>query len=78
MKVLGGYRSTDAATVEAFVRRLREAGLEACLDRWEIRAGDDIVARMDEGLDGCDAAPIFTFEAWFDGSLADASISASR
>lgn len=70
LRVFCSYRSTDAAVVERFATRLREAGLDAWFDRWEIRAGDDIVARMDEGLDGCDAALIFVSEAWFDGAWA--------
>lgn len=56
--------------VEAFARRLRESGLDAWFDVWEIQPGDDIVARMDAGVDGCDAALIFVSEAWFDGRCA--------
>jgi hypothetical protein len=70
MKVFCSYRSSDVEQVEAFVNRLRDAGLEAWFDRWEIQAGDDIVARMDDGLDGCQGALIFISETWFDGRWA--------
>ena len=64
------YRSVDAPAVEAFATRLLGAGLDAWFDRWEITAGDDIVAKMDAGVDGCHAALIFLSEAWFDGRWA--------
>src|SRR5450755_4635997 len=69
-KVFVSYRSSDVAAVEAFARRLRESGVDAWFDRWEVGAGDDIVARMDAGLDGCGAALIFVSSAWFDGRWA--------
>lgn len=69
-KVFCSYRSTDRVVVEAFAQRLLASGLDAWFDHWEIRPGDDIVAKMDEGLDGCDAGLIFLSEAWFDGRWA--------
>ncbi len=44
LKVFCSYRSSDAAVVEAFATRLREAGLEAWFDRWEILPGFDAVS----------------------------------
>jgi len=70
LKVFCSYRSTDCAAVEELARRLVERGVDAWFDRWEIVAGDDIVARMDGGVDGCEAALIFISEAWFDGAWA--------
>lgn len=64
------YRSTDRLAVQEFAAKLRASGVDAWFDHWEIQAGDDIVARMDEGLDSCEAALIFVSEAWFDGRWA--------
>lgn len=43
-----------------FATRLRsELGIDAWLDRWEIRGGDSLVARIfDEGLAGSDAVAL--------------------
>lgn len=67
-KVFLSYRSTDRAVVEAFAERLAEDGVPAWFDRWEIAPGDDIVARMDQGIDGCAAGLIFISHAWFEGA----------
>jgi len=66
-RVFCSYRSTDRAVVEAFAERLRARGVDAWLDVWEVGAGDDVVARMDEGVDRCEAALVFLSRAWFDG-----------
>lgn len=70
LKVFCSYRSADLDAVEDFAGRLRASGVEAWLDLWEIAAGDNLVTRMDEGVDGCDAALIFISEAWFDRAWA--------
>jgi tetratricopeptide (TPR) repeat protein len=71
LRVFCSYRSADAAAVEPFARRLREeAGIDAWLDKWEIGPGDDIVARMDAGLDGCEAALVFLSRSWPAGAWA--------
>jgi hypothetical protein len=54
-KVFCSHRGVDKAEVDAFARRLREAGIDAWFDSWEIAAGDDIVASMNRGLSECDA-----------------------
>jgi predicted transcriptional regulator len=41
--------------VELLAAALRARGINAWLDRWEIKAGDDIVASIDQGLDQADA-----------------------
>ena len=69
LKVFCSYRSTDGDAVEAFATRLRHEGLDAWFDKWEVARGDDLVARMDEGVDGCEAALIFVSGAWFDGAI---------
>jgi hypothetical protein len=48
--VFCSYRSVDRPAVEDFARRLRECSVDAWLDLWEIAAGDDIMARMDQGV----------------------------
>src|SRR6266566_169897 len=70
MKIFCSYREGDRARVGDFVTRLRSAGFDAWFDVWEVAAGDDIVARMDEGIDGCHAALIFISATWFDGTWA--------
>ncbi|MGH3813329.1 MAG: TIR domain-containing protein, partial [Pseudonocardiaceae bacterium] len=66
-KVFLSYRSTDRAVVEEFAERLRRDGIDAWYDAWEIAPGDDIVAKMDEGIDRCGAGLIFVSHAWFEG-----------
>jgi len=63
-RVFCSHRGIDKPAVEAFARRLRAAGIDAWLDRWEIAPGDHIVARMDEGLRECDLALIFFSRAY--------------
>ncbi|MGH3567853.1 MAG: TIR domain-containing protein, partial [Pseudonocardia sp.] len=67
LKVFLSYRSADRAVVEEFAGRLRRDGVDAWYDHWEIVPGDDIVARMDQGIDGCAVGLIFVSPAWFDG-----------
>ncbi|MBL0284565.1 MAG: CHAT domain-containing protein [Zoogloea sp.] len=51
VKVFCSHRGVDKPEVEAFARRLRDSGIDAWFDKWEIAPGDDIVARMNAGLD---------------------------
>lgn len=69
-KVFLSYRSADRAAVEEFAGRLRRDGIDAWYDQWKITPGDDIVARMDQGVDGCTAGLIFVSLAWFEGPWA--------
>lgn len=73
-RVFCSHRGVDKAEVEAFARRLREAGIDAWFDQWEIAAGDDIVASMNRGLDACDVGLLFFSSKpwpgkWFDNEL---------
>ncbi|MGH3935576.1 MAG: CHAT domain-containing protein [Pseudonocardiaceae bacterium] len=61
------YRSTDRGVVEEFAEWLRRDGIDAWYDGWEIAPGEDIVAKMDEGIDRCGAGLIFVSLAWFEG-----------
>jgi TIR domain len=45
------YSSEDKAVVGAVAERLRADGLRVWLDEWEIRAGDHIQAKIEEGLE---------------------------
>ncbi|MGH3684092.1 MAG: TIR domain-containing protein [Pseudonocardiaceae bacterium] len=66
-KVFLSYRSTDRVVVEVFAERLRRDGIDAWYDGWEIEPGDDIVAKMDEGIGRCGAGLVFVSHAWFEG-----------
>lgn len=69
-KVFLSYRSADRVVVEEFAQRLRRDGIDAWYDGWEIAPGDDIVARMDKGIDRCGAGLVFVSNAWFGGPWA--------
>jgi hypothetical protein len=45
------YSSKDKATVHALANRLKADGLRVWLDSWEIRPGDSIPAKIEEGLE---------------------------
>jgi TIR domain len=49
--VFMSYSSEDKAVVGAVAERLRADGLRVWLDEWEIRAGDHIQAKIEEGLE---------------------------
>jgi len=51
MRVFLSHSSKDKAQVEALALALRERGIDPWLDKWEIAAGDDIVASINRGLD---------------------------
>ena len=45
------HSAKDKAVVRPVAERLREDGLRVWLDDWEIRPGDSIPARIEEGLE---------------------------
>ena len=45
------YSARDKATVHALAERLKADGLRVWLDAWEIRPGDSIPAKIEEGLE---------------------------
>jgi TIR domain/WD domain, G-beta repeat len=45
------HSSKDKATVRLIAERLRAGGLRVWLDEWEIRPGDSIPAKIEEGLE---------------------------
>ena len=46
------YSSKDKATVRPIAERLRKDGLRGWFDEWEIKHGDSIPAKIEEGLEG--------------------------
>ncbi|MGH6746798.1 toll/interleukin-1 receptor domain-containing protein [Novosphingobium sp.] len=63
------HRVVDKPRVELFARRLREDGIDAWLDKWEIRPGDDVVKAMEAGLDECEVGLVFLICPMFSGQL---------
>ena len=45
------HSAKDKAVVRAVAERLRKDGLRGWLDVWEIRPGDSIPAKIEEGLE---------------------------
>jgi hypothetical protein len=58
MRVFISHSSKDKPAVEALARGLRERGIEAWFDKWMIGPGDDIVAKINEGLESAGAGLI--------------------
>jgi hypothetical protein len=53
-KVFVSHASEDKPVVVPLATRLRADGVEALLDKWEIRIGDSLVDKIFSGIDGCD------------------------
>ena len=45
------HSSKDKPVVRAVAERLRADGLRVWLDEWEIKSGDSIPAKIEEGLE---------------------------
>src|SRR5215831_10018891 len=45
------YSSKDKAVVRRLAERLRQSGLKVWFDEWQIRPGDSIPARIEDGLE---------------------------
>ncbi|MBZ5525910.1 MAG: CHAT domain-containing protein [Acidobacteriia bacterium] len=75
-KVFCSHRSVDKPRVREIARKLREAGIDAWLDEWEIKPGEDIVAKINEALAGYDVALIFVSKELEGGKWLQAEISA--
>jgi hypothetical protein len=48
------YGGEDRAFVQKFAADLRGYGVDVWYDKWEIKTGDPIPAKIDEGLEGCE------------------------
>jgi len=57
--VFCSHRRADKPIVEAFARRMRQDGIDAWLDKWEIGPGDDVVKAIERGLDECEVGLVF-------------------
>ncbi|MEM9156365.1 MAG: CHAT domain-containing protein [Cyanobacteria bacterium P01_F01_bin.33] len=55
MRVFISHSSKDKPAVEAFALALHERNIDPWLDKWEIGPGDDIVAKINAGLEEADA-----------------------
>jgi hypothetical protein len=58
MRVFLSHSEHDKPAVEALAIALRARGIDVWLDKWEIGAGDDIVARVNDGLEKAGAGII--------------------
>jgi hypothetical protein len=58
MRVFVSHSSKDKPAVEALAAALRERGIDAWLDKWMIGPGDDLVARINQGLEEASAGLI--------------------
>jgi hypothetical protein len=57
--VFCSHASPDKPRVKEFAERLRVDGIDAWVDGWEIGSGDDLVARINEGLARASAGLVF-------------------
>jgi len=57
--VFCSHASADKPVVTAFAQRLRGDGFDAWVDKWEMDAGEDFVAQINDGLERCFAGLIF-------------------
>ncbi len=65
LRVFIGHSSKDKPAAERLARGLRERGIDAWFAGWEIRPGDDIVERIDGGLEAADAGVVlFSRHTW--------------
>lgn len=58
MRVFISHSSGDRPAVEALDRALRDRGIDTWLDTWMIAPGDDIVAKINAGLEEATAGLI--------------------
>jgi hypothetical protein len=62
MRVFLSYSTVDRPAVEQLAESLRAYGIEPGFDQWEVTGGDDIVVRMNDGLEKAEGA-IVVFSA---------------
>lgn len=67
-KVFCSHRSVDKPQVEEIARTLRERGIDAWLDAWEILPGDSIVGKINEGLEKADVVLLFLSKTTLDSN----------
>ena len=59
VRVFCSHRGVDKPRVKAVAEQLAAAGIDPWVDQWEISPGDDIVAKINAGLEACDVGLIF-------------------
>ncbi|MEM8814349.1 MAG: tetratricopeptide repeat protein [Pseudomonadota bacterium] len=59
IRVFCSHNSIDKPRVKAVAEELAAAGIDPWVDQWEIAPGDDIVAKINEGLSTCGVGLIF-------------------
>jgi TIR domain len=74
-KVFCSHRWADKPRVREVARQLREAGIDAWLDEWEIKPGEDFVAKINDGLASYDVGLIFFSNEVQNGKWVQAEIS---
>lgn len=76
-KVFCSHRSVDKPRVEAIARTLRERGIDAWLDTWEILPGDSIVGKINEGLESAEVVLLFLSKTALDSNWVTAEAHAA-
>jgi hypothetical protein len=67
-KVFLSYRSVDRDRVRVVAETLRAEGIDAWWDVWEIRPGDNFVAKINDGLEQCECGVVFLSNASLAGA----------
>ncbi|MFZ9752581.1 MAG: CHAT domain-containing protein [Cyanobium sp.] len=75
MKVFISHSSRDKPEVEALARFLRSEGIDAWFDKWEIAPGDDVIARINQGLAEANAGLIVFSAASLESPWVNAEVS---
>ncbi len=75
VKVFCSHNGMDKPRVKEIAARLAEAGIDPWVDEWEIRAGDDVVARINDGLARCDVGLVFFSKRSLESKWVQAEVS---
>jgi tetratricopeptide (TPR) repeat protein len=75
-RVFCSHRSRDNERVRAIAAQLAAAGIDPWVDDWEIRPGDDIVRKINDGLAACDAGLLFVSSSTLESPWVSAEVSA--
>ncbi len=74
-KVFCSHRSVDKPRVKEIAAKLRAEGIDAWVDQWEILPGDDIVAKINEGLASYDVGLLFLSKTSLESGWVTAEVS---
>lgn len=74
-KVFCSHRSVDKPRVKEIAAKLAAAGIDPWVDQWEIAPGDDIVARINEGLAAYDVGLLFLSKTSLESGWVSAEVS---